>query len=183
MSAQIRYGYPMPIGAAGGIVDTAPYSIVSRVNEETTGSMKYGIGVVQGSKPGSNVAIPTQDATAAQFEGISVNNHHTERDLEGELSIRKGATVGVMTYGKVYARVAEDVEPAYGDPVYLIVSGDEAGYFTNVAASAGEGSTGDDSVDEGSASVSTIAIKARFLGTFDGTNKVAPIELFNQAQA
>lgn len=166
MSAQTRYGYPMPIGAAGGIVDTAPYSIVSRINEEAAGSMKYGIGVVQGSKPGSNVVIPTQDATVAKFEGISVNNHHTERDLEGELSIRKGATVGVMTYGKVYARVADGVTPAYGDSVFVITEGEEAGYVTNAA---GE--------------TATIAIKARFIGTVDGTNKVAPIELFNQAQA
>lgn len=173
MSAQTRYGYPMPVGVAGGIVDTAPYSIVSRLNEAATGTMKFGIGVVQGAKPGSGIAMPKAASTAAKFEGITTNNHHTEHDLEGDLHIRKSAAIGVMTYGRVYARVAEDVEPAYGDSVYLIVEGDEAGYFTNQAASTATGST----------DAKTIAIKGRFLGGVDSTTKVAPVELFNQAQA
>jgi hypothetical protein len=70
----------MPIGAAGGIVDTAPYSIVSRLNEEESGTMKFGIGVVQGTKPGSGIAAPTSVATVAKFEGITTNNHHTEHE-------------------------------------------------------------------------------------------------------
>lgn len=171
MSAQTRYGYTMPVGAAGGIVDTAPHSIVSRLNEEETGAMRFGVGVVQGSKPGSNVALPASGATVSKFEGITVNNHHTEHDLEGALHIRKGAAIGVMTYGKVYARVADGITPAYGDSVYVIADGDEAGFVTNTA-SAGE--------DSGAA---TIAIKGRFLGGIDSTTKVAPVELFNQAQA
>ena len=165
MSAQTRYGYPMPIGAAGGIVDTAPYSIVSRLNEEESGTMKFGIGVVQGTKPGSGIAVPTSAATVAKFEGITTNNHHTEHDLEG----------GVMTYGRVYARVAEGVEPAYGDSLFIITSGAEAGFVTNNAAAvAAEGEE---------AAPTTIAIKGRFLGGVDSTTKVAPVELFNQAQA
>ena len=175
MSAQTRYGYPMPIGAAGGIVDTAPYSIVSRLNEEESGTMKFGIGVVQGTKPGSGIAVPTSAATVAKFEGITTNNHHTEHDLEGGLRIRKSAAIGVMTYGRVYARVAEGVEPAYGDSLFIITSGAEAGFVTNNAAAAPkEGET---------ATSTTIAIKGRFLGGVDSTTKVAPVELFNQAQA
>lgn len=178
MSAQTRYGYSMPIGTAGGIVDTAPYSIVSRINEEETGSMKFGIGVVQGSKPGTNVTAPTEDSTAAEFEGITVNNHHTEHDLEGDLHIRKGAAIGTMTYGRVYARVATGVTPAYGDGVYVIIDGDEVGYLTNkeVKKTEGEG-------ENATTTVCTIAIKGRFLGGVDSTTKVAPVELFNQAQA
>ncbi len=166
--SQTRYGYPLSAGAAGGIVDTAPYSILSRINEEETGAMKMGLGVVQGSIPGSNVALPADGATAAQFEGFTVNNHHTEYDLEGKLHIRNGAAIGVMAYGKVYARVAEGVAPSYGDNVYVIVGGEEAGFVTNQAGA--EGTT-------------TIAIKARFVSGVDGTTKVAAIELFNQAQA
>lgn len=173
MSAQTRYSYPMSIGAAGGIVDTAPYSIVSRLNEAETGSMKFGIGVVQGTKPGSNVDVPARASTVAKFEGITVNNHHTEHDLEGVLHIRNGAAIGVMTYGRVYARVADGITPAYGESVYLIVDGDEAGYVTNKAASTADGST----------DAATVAIKGRFLGGVDGTTKVAAVELYNQAQA
>ena len=104
MSAQTKYGYSTPIGAAGGIVDVAPHQIDTFLNEEE------------------------KAATAAKFEGITTNNRTTEYDLEGKLAVRKGAAVGVMRYGKIYGRVAEGVEPAYGDSVYLITEGEEAGW-------------------------------------------------------
>lgn len=166
MSAQNRYGYKTPIGAAGGIVDIAPYAIDTFLNEEETGKMKFGLGVVQGSKPGINVALPATGATAAKFDGITVNNRTTEFDVEGKLALRKGASVGVMRHGRVYARVATGVEPAYGETAYLIISGDEAGCFTNAS---GEGA---------------IAIKGRFLGGVDTTGaQIAIVELFNEANA
>lgn len=115
MSAQTKYGYSTPIGAAGGIVDVAPHQIDTFLNEEENGVLKFGAGVVQGSKPGVNIALPKKAATAAKFEGITTNNRTTEYDLEGKLAVRKGAAVGVMRYGKIYGRVAEGVEPAYGD--------------------------------------------------------------------
>lgn len=170
MSAQLKYGFSTVIGAAGGIVDIAPYAIDTFQNEENTGKMVFGVGVVKGSVPGDKVALPTSAATAAKFEGIVTNDRTTEYDLEGELSLRKGASVGVMRYGRVYARVAEDVAPAYGDAAYLITSGDEAGYFTNAAAGNDDDFT-------------TIAVKGRFLGKVDTSAQVAEVELFNQAQA
>lgn len=164
MSAQTYYGYSTPKGHAGGIYDLAPYAIDTFLNEAATGKMMFGMGVVQGSNPGVNIDIPATGATAEKFEGVTTNNRTTEYDMEGKLSVRKGASVGVMRYGKIYARVAEGVEPAYGEAVYLIVDGEEAGCFTN---------------EEGS----NVAIKARFIGGVDTNAQVAPIELFNQAQA
>lgn len=163
MSAQTHYGYKTPIGAAGGIVDLAPHAIDTFLNEAKNGKMMFGMGVVQGTKPGINVALPAAGATAAKFEGITVNGRTTEYDMDGKLALRQGASIGVMRYGRIYGRVAADVKPAYGDSVYLIVSGNEAGCFTNVA--------------EGN-----VAIKARFLGGVDTAAQVAPIELFNMAQ-
>lgn len=163
MSAQTRYGYNTPIGAAGGIVDLAPYAIDTFLNENANGVMKFGMGVVRGSNPGTNVAVPADGATADKFEGITVNNRTTEYDMEGNLALRKGASVGVIRYGRVYGRVAADVKPAYGEAVYLVVSGEEAGCFTNVADG-------------------NVAIKARFLGGVDSTAQIAQIELFNMAQ-
>lgn len=165
MSAQTRYGYSTPIGAAGGIVDLAPYAIDTFLNEEEAGVMKFGIGVVNGTKPGVNIKKPAEGATAANFAGITVNNRTTEYDVEGKIHVRNGASVGVMKYGRIYGRVAEGITTAYGEAAYLIVSGDEAGFFTNVA---GE---------------NAVAIKGRFMGAVDNTAKVAEIELFNQAQA
>lgn len=158
MSAQIRYGYNTPVGAAGGIVDLAPYAIDTFLNEEATGVLKFGCGVVRGTTPGKNVALPK--AAGNKFEGIVTNNLTTEYDLEGKLSVRNGASVGVMRYGRIYGRVATGVTPAYGDPVYLVATGDEAGCFTNAADGA-------------------IAVKGRFLGGVDTTAQIAEIELFN----
>lgn len=166
MSAQTRYGFSAPAGAAGGIVDLAPYAIDTFLNSEDTGVLKFGVGVVQGANPGSNIALPASGATAAKFEGVTVTNRTTEFDVEGKLAIRNGSAVGVMRYGRVYARVKTDVEPKYGDDLYLVIDGDDIGYFTNAA-------------DSGN----TVAVKGRFMsGKCAGTD-VAQIELFNQAQA
>lgn len=163
MSAQIRYGFNTPIGSAGGIVDLAPYAIDTFQNEAENGVLKFGVGVVQGTKPGVLVNLPAAGATAAKFEGIVVNNRTTEYDVDGKLAVHKGAAVGVMRYGRIYGRIAEGATPAYGEAVYMIASGAEAGCFTNVADG-------------------NVAIKARFLGSVDTAAQVAPIELFNMAQ-
>lgn len=164
MSAQTRYGYSTPMGAAGGIVDLAPYAIDTFLNEEENGKLQFGMGVVHGSVPGHKILRPAEGAAVADFEGITVNNRTTEYDMEGKLAVRHGASVGVMRYGRIYGRVAAGAAPAYGEPVYMIVSGDEAGYFTNSADG-------------------NVAIKARFLSGVDKTAQIAMIELFNQAQA
>lgn len=165
MSAQTRYSFSASMGAAGGIVDLAPYAIDTFLNEEESGVMKFGVGVVNGSTPGTNVVLPTSGVTAADFAGVTVNNRTTEYDVEGKINVRKGAAVGVMRYGRIYVRVAEDVTPAHGDALYLITDGDEAGCFTNVA------------------SATAIAVKGRFISGIDATANVAQAELFNQAQA
>lgn len=161
MSAQTRYGYATPIGAPGGIVDLAPYAIDTFLNDEENGVMKFGTGVVQGSKPGVNVALPASGATADKFEGVATNNRTTEYDLEGRVFVRKGVGVGVMRYGRIYVRVKTGDAPEYGDPLLLIINGDDAGCFTNTE-------------DSGN----TIAVNGRFLGGVD--NGVAPVELMRE---
>ncbi len=162
--AQTRYGFTTPVGGAGGILDIAPYEINTFLNEEDTGVMKHGIGVVTGTKAGTQVRVPATGDTAAIFEGVTVNNRTTELDMEGKLYIKNGAALGVMRYGRILVRVADGVEPAYGEAAYLIITGDEAGFFTNVADG-------------------NVAVKAKFIGGVDTVGNVAPVELFNQAQA
>jgi len=166
MSAQTRYSYSTPMGAPGGIVDLAPHAIDTFLNEENTGVMKPGFGVVYGTTPGVNIKLPVSGKTAANFAGIVTNNRTTEYDLEGAIHVRKGAAMGVMRYGRIYGRVPADTEIAYGDPVKLIITGDHAGKFCATAP------TG----------ASTVNIKGRFLSTVDTTTEVAMIELFNEAQ-
>ncbi len=160
MSAQTVYGYNTAMGEAGGIIDLAPYAIDSFTNEAETGAMKFGIGAVKGTAGGKQVKVPAAGATAADFEGIVVNRRTTEYDLEGKINIRKNSTVGVMRYGRIYGRVAAGVTTAYGEAVYMVTSGDEAGFFTNTADG-------------------NVAVNGRFLSPVDAANKVAAIELFN----
>lgn len=162
MSAQTRYGYMTPMGVAGGIFDIAPYEIDTFLNEEKDGVLKLGVGVVEGSKPGVNLALPKAGATADTFLGVVTNNRTTEYDMEGKVHVLKGAGVGVMRYGRIYVRVAEDVKPEFGDKLYMVLEGEEAGYFTNVETN--------------------MAIKGRFVSGLDTANGVAVVELFNQAQ-
>ncbi len=165
MSAQTRYSFRSPVGFAGGIYDLSPHAIDALLNEEDTGKMEFGIGVVTGENAGVGVKIPTAESTSSNFEGVTVNNRTTELDTEGKLSIKKGGSVNVMRYGRIYVRVAPEVEPKYGESAYLVKSGDDAGCFTNTK---GE---------------NAIAVKARFLGALDNSNgRIALVELFNQAQ-
>lgn len=168
MSAQTRYGYSSPIGSAGGIVDLAPYAIDTFLNEEENGKVKFGMGVVTGTNKGSGIKLPVKGSTAANFEGITVNRRTTESDMEGAVSLRKSASIGVMKYGRIYVRVAKTVKPGYGDALYLIAEGEEAGCFTNAA---------------GTGTPATFAIKGRFLGGVDASAQIAAVELFNEAQA
>lgn len=160
MSPQITYGYKTAMGEAGGIIDLAPYAIDSFSNEAETGALKFGVGVVKGTAAGHQVNLPNAGSVSGDFEGIVVNRRTSEYDMEGKIHIRKYSTVGVMRYGRIYGRVAKDAEPAYGDAVYMVVSGDEAGYFTNVA-------------EDG------VALNGRFLGPIDAAVQIAAIELLS----
>ena len=159
---QTSYSYNTPIGAAGGIVDLAPHFIASFINEADTGALGFGMGCVKGTKAGYGVKLPVSGSAAGDFEGIITNRRTTELDLDGNLSLRNKCALGVMRYGLIYAVLADGATPEYGDAVYMVKSGDDAGKFTD-------------------SSSSTLAIKGRFLSGAD--NGVAIVELFNQAQS
>lgn len=163
MSAQTTYKFNSSIAFAGGLVDLAPYEIDTFANEEANGVMKFGMGVVSGTKA-NQIKKPTSGKKATDFVGVTVNNLTTEYDTYGsDLAIRNKASMGVMRYGRVYARIKSGLTINVGDAVYLIVSGDNAGCFSN-SSSDGE------------------AIKARFVSVKDASLNIAAIELFNQAQ-
>lgn len=162
--AQMSYNYDTLYGAPGGIVDLAPYAIDTFANSENDGVLKFGVAVVSGTAAGKEIALPATTSTAADFLGITTNNRTTELGLDGNLYVRHDAAVGVMRYGRIYARIDSGLTIAYGDPVYMCADSAKLGLFTNV-------------------STSNVAIKGRFLNFVDAANQVAEIELFNQAQA
>ena len=156
-----NYSYQMPRGVAGSLYDLAPYAIVSRINDETeAGRMQYGMGAMQGNAPGATVAVPTPAHQTRNFEGVVMTGFTTEMDMDGDVNIRHQQMVGVLRYGNAWARIPYGVEPSYGQNVFLVTNGENAGLFTNAA-------TGN------------MAINARFIGS-RGTGNIAPVELFNQ---
>ena len=86
MGVQKTYGYATSKGVAGGIYDMFHYPVDSRFNEEATGKLHFGVGVVTGKVPGSSVALPTSASTADNFEGVVINGFDRQQDLEGKLS-------------------------------------------------------------------------------------------------
>lgn len=161
---QLSYGYSIPAGVAGGIYGLEHYDIVARLNDEATGKMKFGVGVVQGAKAGNSVKLPVADSTVAQFEGVVVYTANRELTYEGATNLRKGTPLSVMNYGKVWVRVGESASVAYGADAYLIVDGDEAGCFT----------TSEDAATK-------VAVKGRFIT--EVTDGLAVVELFNSKNA
>lgn len=163
MSAQTTYRFGTAMGAAGGIVDLAPYAIDTFLNEEATGEMDFGIAVVKGTAA-NQIKKPASGATSAKIVGVTTNNRTTEYDLEGEVYLRHNKAVGVMRYGRIYVRVVAGVTIAIDEPTYISTAAGTAGQFTNVSSG-------------------NVAVKGRFLSTVDATTGVAMVELFNQAQA
>lgn len=160
MSAQTSYNQATPRGVAGGIYDISDYDIISRINENENGVMAFGMGVVVGTSKGEQVKVPEGGATLKDFEGVAVNGFSTELDMDGNLRIGNNSTVGVMTNGKIWVRLKAEINPKYGDSVYLITDGENAGLFSNV------------SEEETSIEITG----AKFIGT-KGTGDIAPIEL------
>lgn len=134
MAAQLNYDYGTAKGIPGGKVDIAYDEVVTRKNEETDGVLKYGMAAMAGTTPGTTVKVPATGATKAQFEGIVLAAANTEQDMDGVVLVKKGASVGIMSKGKVWGRIAEGCVATYGDSALVVVDGDEAGSFTDKTA-------------------------------------------------
>ena len=152
MAVQMNYGEPSR-GIPGGLYDRSAYEAVTRRNGAEDGLLFFGYGVVQGEEPGRDVAIPKTGATADKFEGVVMYSANVEMDDDGNVMLRKGQTLDVCQVGKLWVQVPDEEEPAYGDPVYLIITGDDAGKFTS---------------EQGS----NVALKAKFIGPVE--NGIAP---------
>lgn len=156
---QTAYKYFAGRGIAGGLVDLAPHIIDTFINEENTGVLKPGMGVMAGTTAGDQIKI-FKTGGSPVFEGVVNNNRNTEYDLDGHIRIHKGAGVGVVRWGRVWVRVPAGVTIAYGDGLYIIGAGDNAGFFTNT--------------DNSSANP---AVPGRFIGPAE--NGIAPAEIYH----
>ena len=166
MAAQTNYSFSTPKGIPGGLYDISDHEVNTRMNEEPDGKLSFGVGVVRGTSAGVTIKLPVAASTAAEFEGITINGVNVEQDMSGKVIVKKDVSVGVIRYGKVWAKVSGKATGVkYGDPLYLIVDGDEAGRFVNAAAA-------------GEDTATRISIKGSFLGEAD--NGIAPVLLPNE---
>lgn len=132
MAAQTSYNFFTTRGIAGGLYDLSDHVIDARRNEEDTGVLGFGLGVVVGTNAGIDVKLPGGSETnASTFEGVTVNGFTTEQNRAGDVLLVEGATVGVLSHGRIWVKVVDGITIAYGDNVYLVVSGDDKGKFTS----------------------------------------------------
>lgn len=163
MAVQTSYNWTTGKGIAGGLVDLTDHVIDSFINEEDTGVLKPGFGVMAGTIPGKQIKV-FKTGGAPVFEGVVNNNRTTEYDLDGHIRMLKGAGVGVVRRGRVWVRVPSGVTIAYGDGMFIIGAGDDAGKFTNT--------------DNSSANP---AVPGRFIGPAE--NGIAPAEIYHSDTA
>ena len=162
MNMRLDYSYQARLGVPGTLYDISPHAIDSRLNDESTiDAMQFGIGVFQGDSPGKTVRKPIAGDALATFEGISMGSQTTSMDMQGERYIRPQQTIGVLRWGRAWVRIVPGRIIQYGDPLFLITSGINAGLFTNEATN-------------------NLAINAMFIGEL-GTSDVAPVEVYNQS--
>lgn len=129
MAAQTSYGFGFPKGVAGGLFDLSAHEVSTRQAEGN--GVSFGIGVVIGTNGGTDVKIPTSEATSGEFEGVVVHNSvMVEKDMDNKVAIGDRRTVGCLHYGKVWVKTGSNAVPRYKERVYMITSGDEAGMFT-----------------------------------------------------
>jgi hypothetical protein len=157
--SQTNYSFKQQAAVPGGLCDTAPHSIVTRANEEAAlDAMKFGIGVVKGSNPGRDVELPTSSSTVNEFEGVVVTGVK-QMDFNGNVVFGKGDTLGILQWGKVWVKLAGDLTVNYGDQLYLINIGADAGLFSNEE-------------DNG------FAVNGKFIGGVE-SGDIAPVELYS----
>lgn len=131
MAAQMNYSYSTPKGVPGGKYDLSYDEVVTRINEEADGIMQYGLAVVVGTNAGGAVKRPASGANANDFEGIVLHTANTEQDMSGKVVVKKGVALNIMKRGKVWGRIASNAKAIYGKAAYVVVSGEEAGCFTD----------------------------------------------------
>lgn len=159
MAVQTSYGFGFPKGVAGGLYDLSAHEVSTRQAEGD--GISFGMGVVVGTNKGIDVAVPTSAATSEDFEGVVVHNSvMVEMDMDGKAFISSRRTIGCLRHGKVWVKTGTNAVPEYKEKVYMITSGDEAGYFT----------TSDDTA-------SKVEVGAVFLGETD--NGIANAEFYS----
>ena len=129
--AQTSYSYKTAKGIAGGIYDISVHIVDTRRNEEASGVMTFGVGVVKGTTAGQQVKLPTNASSAGDFDGIVINGGTTEENMAGDINILKDVALSIMKKGRIWAKLSDEAVATYGAKAYLVPDGKQAGHFTS----------------------------------------------------
>lgn len=132
MAAQTNYNYGTSKGVAGGKFDLAFDEVVTRTNEAEDGVLKFGMAVAVGSAPGHNVTVVGEGTTTV--EGVALCHANTEQDMNGNVVVKKNASLGIIRKGNVWGRLATGITPTYGAKAYVVKTGADAGTFTTASS-------------------------------------------------
>jgi hypothetical protein len=113
------------LGITAFLVDGAPRSIYL----ESPGVPITASAVVTGGA--SQATFASASYTSMKFVGVA--RHQELSYKEGTGFYPEGQPVNVMSRGKIWVPVAEDATPVDKEPAYIIISGNDAGKFTDVA--------------------------------------------------
>lgn len=123
---QTSYNILMGVGIAGEFYDTRNHVVESAVCESAT--IGFGLGVVKGTDE-RMVALPT--STGNTFKGVAMQRHKEQGYpfAAPSANYTQNDIVGYMTQGAAFVQASKAV--AADAAAYLIVSGDDAGKFTD----------------------------------------------------
>ena len=101
MSIWTEYNNRTPAGVAGGLYDLTDHAVDSFRIDAADGKVKFGMGVVMGTTPGTDVTVPADASTLDKFVGIVMNGGANEMDVKGVIVVRNSSTQSVMRHGRV----------------------------------------------------------------------------------
>jgi hypothetical protein len=114
------------LGISAFLVDGAPNTLYL----ESPGVSITASAVVTGGA--SQASFASSSYTSMKFLGVARHQELCYR--EGTGFYPEGQAVNVMSRGKIWVPVAETASPVDKEPAYVILSGDDAGKFTDTAS-------------------------------------------------
>jgi len=127
----------MTVGIVGALADANLASVDSRVNEEASAEMPFGIMVVRGTDKATDALLLHTSAAASDslLAGVVVYSAAYAKPEElGDDGVKPNMTVGLLQKGRIYVLPEEAVAPGDAVRVRAVVSGSEqAGAFRTTA--------------------------------------------------
>lgn len=147
---------------AGMLGDSRPKGVDSFINGESSAEIAFGVAVCQGTLD-NEALLPAAAADLLKLTGIVLHSHDYNKDNElGTSGLKPEVAMNVLTHGRVWVVIDEDVLPTSAVRVRHTSDGGGKGTFRKTASA--------------NATVDLSKI-ARWCGTYLAANGVGQIEI------